>query len=63
MTDGRRPWLKPELIVLVRNRPEEAVLAACKGGNANGPISQTEPGPFNQACRTRGAPCMLPASS
>ncbi len=26
----KRPWQKPELIVLVRNKPEEAVLEACK---------------------------------
>ena len=25
-----KEWTKPELIVLVRNKPEEAVLAACK---------------------------------
>jgi hypothetical protein len=27
-----KTWQKPELIVLVRTRPEESVLAACKGG-------------------------------
>ena len=26
----RRAWSRPELIVLVRSGPEEAVLAACK---------------------------------
>ena len=26
----KRPWTKPELIVLLRGRPEEAVLRACK---------------------------------
>ena len=26
----RNPWLKPELIVLVRTNPEEAVLTNCK---------------------------------
>jgi hypothetical protein len=26
----RRAWSKPELIVLVRGKPEESVLAACK---------------------------------
>jgi hypothetical protein len=31
MKKGKRIWSKPELIVLVRNRPEEAVLLACKG--------------------------------
>jgi hypothetical protein len=27
----KKKWAKPELIVLVRGRPEEAVLTACKG--------------------------------
>jgi len=26
----KKPWEKPELIVLVRSTPEELVLAACK---------------------------------
>jgi hypothetical protein len=30
MTSGKRAWQKPELIVLVRGRSEEAVLGACK---------------------------------
>jgi hypothetical protein len=25
-----KTWRKPELVVLVRNRPEEAILQACK---------------------------------
>ena len=29
----RRAWGKPELIVLVRSGPEEAVLSGCKGGS------------------------------
>jgi hypothetical protein len=29
MTD-KKQWVDPELIVLVRNMPEEAVLGACK---------------------------------
>ena len=28
----RKPWLKPELVVLVRTNPEEAVLTSCKFG-------------------------------
>jgi hypothetical protein len=33
----KKEWMKPELIVLVRNKPEEAVLAACKNsGNGSG---------------------------
>lgn len=31
MTAGKQKWQKPELVVLVRSRPEEAVLTACKG--------------------------------
>ena len=30
-------WETPKLIVLVRNRPEEAVLSACKGSAHGGP--------------------------
>jgi hypothetical protein len=26
----RKQWQKPELVVLVRSKPEEAVLASCK---------------------------------
>lgn len=26
----KKPWQKPELLVLVRSNPEEAVLAICK---------------------------------
>lgn len=28
--DGKKEWPKPELVVLVRNKPEETVLTACK---------------------------------
>jgi hypothetical protein len=28
-----KPWSTPQLIVLARGRPEEHVLAACKGNN------------------------------
>ena len=30
MAESRRAWTDPTLVVLVRNRPEEAVLAGCK---------------------------------
>ena len=38
-TNAKRAWSQPELIVIVRGRPEEAVLASCKGngtGVSNG---------------------------
>lgn len=37
VTSGGRPWTTPELVVLVRNRPEEAVLAGCKNSTRAGP--------------------------
>ena len=33
----KKTWEKPRLICLVRNRPEEAVLQACKDGLDTGP--------------------------
>ena len=30
MSEGKKAWQRPELVVLVRSRPEEAVLAGCK---------------------------------
>ena len=36
-TVTKRAWKKPELIVLVRGTPEEAVLQNCKGGGSAGP--------------------------
>jgi len=30
MTESKKAWVTPELIVLVRSKPEEAVLEACK---------------------------------
>ncbi len=35
----KQAWQKPQLIVLVRSKPEEAVLAFCKGGTHTGPIT------------------------
>jgi hypothetical protein len=42
-TNNRKPWTKPQLVVLVRGRPEEGVLLACK----NHP---TPPGPAGGPC-------------
>ena len=33
----RRAWSSPELIVLVRGKPEEAVLEFCKSNSVKGP--------------------------
>ena len=32
-----KDWSRPELIVLVREKPEEAVLQTCKGGSTGDP--------------------------
>jgi hypothetical protein len=37
METEKKQWTKPELIVLVRSKPEEAVLSACKGGYSGTP--------------------------
>ncbi len=36
MTESKKPWLEPELIVLVRNKPEEAILEVCKTSSVTG---------------------------
>ena len=38
----RRAWSKPELIVLVRSGPEEAVLSVCKLFGFDGPAFSTQ---------------------
>jgi hypothetical protein len=34
----RKMWEKPKLVVLVRGRPEEAVLQVCKYNGRTGPV-------------------------
>ena len=44
----RRAWSKPELIVLVRGKPEEAVLLICKVDSGGANMQRT-----NSGCRGR----------
>ena len=37
----KKKWEKPQLIVLTRSRPEEAVLLACKGGGQQSAVAKT----------------------
>ncbi len=56
----KQPWQKPELIVLTRLAPEEAVLTYCKAGPAYG----GKTGGLNNAgdgCGTTG--CASPCNS
>jgi hypothetical protein len=39
MTESQKAWVKPELIVLVRSKPGEAVLTGCKLWLSGGPAS------------------------
>jgi hypothetical protein len=43
----RTRWEKPELIVLLRGKPEEVLTALCKSGNINAP---GYPGSDSQGC-------------
>lgn len=49
----KKEWLKPELVVLTRNNPEESVLAGCKGCT-NPPTSGPSNGSYN--CVTGSMP-------
>lgn len=52
MREPRKPWSKPEMIVLVRGKSEESVLAGCKGtGNLGDPNNAFD------NCMDSGAPC------
>lgn len=54
----KKEWVAPELLVLVRSHPEEAVLTACKLFGPNGPNN------VNSTCSTDCAmACEVPAFS
>lgn len=50
-----KEWRSPRLVELVRGRPEEAILVACKAGIPNGPsISRTSPINDHASCVAYG---------
>lgn len=49
---GRKQWQKPELVVLVRNNPEENVLLACK---VTGSYPSPGPSKGSYQCTTQQA--------
>ena len=53
----KKEWTKPELIVLVRSMPEEAVLATCKTGLHGGADNAAQ----NSGCSFND--CHLPCDS
>lgn len=49
---NKATWQKPELIVLVRSKPEEAILADCKNtGSTAGPAHKTCADSTGQGCQ------------
>jgi hypothetical protein len=57
MTAQVKTWKTPELRVLVRSRPEEAVLAGCKWGGTLGPAD------MQMRCKRNNTICSSPAKS
>ena len=51
----RRQWGTPELIVLVRKGPEEAVLTTCKLRNTS--YTEPTPGATDQSCQEGTPTC------
>jgi hypothetical protein len=54
MAGTTREWERPALVVLVRGKPEETVLAACKGA-----IVQGGPAAPGASCSVKGLACNL----
>ena len=57
---GRPAWARPELIVLVRSTPEEAVLILCKMDDEHVHLG---PNPVNQSCTSVLSGCDTPYCS
>ena len=59
MTENKKEWVTPELIVLVRSQPEETVLILCKtvsaGGGENNLNSQCRIDDICMGCYVSGA--------
>jgi len=61
MNGEKKMWEKPELVVLLRSRPEEAVLTVCKyipsqiGGSTFNGGCQTTIGNVCETCQTLGS--------
>ena len=53
----KKRWVKPQLVVLVRGKPEESVLGICKTGTAG------EAGPSTDPCQAPVAGCGVPTAS
>lgn len=50
--NGKKEWSRPELTVLTRNKPEEVVLASCKGETGSSLNSE------DSSCRYYSGDCV-----
>ena len=57
MSESKKTWIEPELIVLVRSKPEEAVLVLCKMDDEH---NHTGPDSSNYSCTVLAAAKMIP---
>jgi hypothetical protein len=60
MTESKKAWVEPELIALVRSKPEEGVLSVCKSWSPS-----AGPNNLDGICGdlTCGAVCFFPTDS
>ncbi len=54
---SKENWEKPQLVVLARNQPEEAVLFACKGGWNKGTAKSSKESCWIQSGPRCESPC------
>jgi hypothetical protein len=52
----RGKWMKPELVVIIRGKPEESILVLCKNDILGGPVQDHAPGSF--LCLTNNEVCI-----
>ena len=52
MTESKKVWVEPELIVRVRSNPEEVVLGACKFATGSGTPDGNDGNCISDGCVT-----------
>lgn len=57
-----KTWTTPQLIVLVRNDPQETVLTTCKDGNPVMMAQAIEPSAYYSSCMQSTEPTNTPAA-
>lgn len=60
---SKRMWIKPELVILARNKPEEAVLESCQGPGSMANPMTTHEGCIDNVYSDCGMQCSWASSS